>query len=380
MSKHLIPITIISGYLGSGKTTLIQHILKCKENRRIGIIVNDFSELNIDEKLIRNSIHFTEEDKLISLADGLISGSLSERLNDAIYNLANSKEVDLILVESSGIARPDKIAQAVSDGETSKGKLLSENTVLDTTVTIVDGYRLLQQFTPENGRFNDTFNDSNILIINQIEFCDVLLFNKADLLTKEEKTYLLNMVKKLQPDAKFIESTFSQVPLSSVIETKLYNKEKTIRQFNNVDIENEANTYGITSFVYRRRAPFHPERFDEWLNQWPKEVSRCKGVIWVVTQPNTVIKISQAGRAMDIIPSGYWIASLKKWEVEKLFTIREGLKEIWDQEYGDRMIELVFIGRGMNKEKIVEELDNCLVQKGESIVALTDPFLVTEES
>lgn len=243
----------------------------------------------------------------------------------AVNQLTKSQAVDYILIESSGIAQPDLIAKSIARGETILGEKLKEFCRLDTLVSVVDAFRLLQQFTPENGRFNMEFQSSNQVIINQIECCDVLLFNKIDLISPEEKKYLLSLIRQIQPHAKIVESTFCQFPISHVLNTHLFDEKTSFRQIashldNSSQIEKEL---AIQSFVYCRREPFHPERFDAWLNRWPKEIIRCKGVVWFVTQPNNAIKISQSGRAIDTSHSGYWIASLKQWEVEQMMKIRK---------------------------------------------------------
>ncbi|MFC6465126.1 CobW family GTP-binding protein [Marinilactibacillus sp. GCM10026970] len=259
--QSIIPITVVSGYLGSGKTTLIKHILKCKESKRIGIIVNDFAEINLDEQTLLKDPFFTAQDQIISLKDGSISGRLREQLVEAVYKMAASQEVDVILIESTGIGQPDKIAKALSKGGTDKGQQLSEVARLDTNVTIVDGFRLLQQFSPENGQFDEDYTESNLLIINQIEFCDVLIFNKTDLLEEKDKTELICLVKEIQPNTAFYETQFSQVTIQSVIHTKRFDEKQTIKQFDQVNRyeKNSENELGIESFVYRRREPFHPE-------------------------------------------------------------------------------------------------------------------------
>jgi G3E family GTPase len=371
-----LPITVISGYLGSGKTSLLLHLLKCKEQRRIGIIVNDVAEVNVDAKIIEKSPYFTEEDQLIPLQAGSISSDLSEELIEAVANLAKSQRVDYILVESSGIAQPDLIANYLSQGTTRQQEPLNQFCYMDTMVSVVDAYRLLQQVIPENGKFNEEFQNSNQLIMHQIEFCDVVLFNKIDLIQEKEKQYLSALIKSINPHVAIIESTYCQVPVRKVMDTQLFNQQKAFDYFehNPVIAQQENSEFTVQTFVYRRRAPFHPERFDAWLNHWPKEVIRCKGVVWFGTQPENVINISQAGRAMDITHSGYWIATLKNWEIEKMKTIRQHLTDIWDDYYGDRMIELVFIGTNLNQQKMIHELDECLMKEEETIVGLKDPF------
>ena len=312
-----IPVTVISGYLGSGKTSLILHLLKCKEDKRIGIIVNDVAEVNVDAKIIEKSPFFTEQDRLVALQDGSISGNLSEQLIEAVADLVKAQCVDYLLIESSGIAQPDLIAKYLTNGETRANEKLNQFCRLDTLVSVVDSYRLLQQFMPAKGKFDQDFQTSNQVIINQIEFCDVLLFNKTDLIRVEEQKYLLSLVKEIQPEAEIIESTYCQVPIRNVLDTHLFHAEAAFDRFENKSTTSKKieTDFAVQTFVYRRRAPFHPERFDAWLDRWPPEIIRCKGVVWFVTQPNHVITISQAGRSMDITHSGYWIASLKKWEI-----------------------------------------------------------------
>ncbi|MCC5890530.1 MAG: GTP-binding protein [Alkalibacterium sp.] len=248
-------------------------------------------------------------------------------------------------------------------------------------ITIADAQRLAQQFDPEIGKYNHEFLDSNQLIIKQIEYCDILLFNKLDLVADREKQYLTNLLRTLQPNARFIETTFSQVSQEQIIDTYLFDSTKPLLEDDDTDDlsdrkDTEAGDLGIESFVYRRRRPFHPARFDAWLDRWPRQVSRCKGVMWLITQPDDVFKVSQSGRAMDIIPSGYWIASLKQWEIDKMFDIRPHLQDIWHERFGDRMIELVFIGKDMDKKHIIESLDQCLYLDTEVIPYQSDPFRI----
>ncbi|WP_042198837.1 CobW family GTP-binding protein [Paenibacillus camerounensis] len=374
-----VPVTVISGYLGSGKTTMLLHLLLCKEHLRIGLIVNDLAEVNVDAKTVEQSEFFTDKDRLVVMSSGSISSDLKRDLIEAVYYLAASGEVDLIIVEASGVALPQLIANTIINGVTRDGMPLRTISRLDTNVTVVDGYRILGQFSSQDGMYNEDYADSNQLIINQIEFCDVLVFNKIDLLAQNEKEYLTSFIRKIQPRANFIETSFSRVIVKDVLNTGLFDESNGIQDFLDTEdlsefVENEADQLGIHSFVYRRREPFHPVRFDEFLDRWPREVTRCKGVMWLITQAETVFKISQSGRAMDIIPAGYWIAALSPDEIKQLFDAREGLKDIWDVRFGDRMIELVFIGKNMNKEQIIRELDACLVQEDESVDNNEDPF------
>ncbi|GAJ26189.1 metal chaperone [Liquorilactobacillus sucicola DSM 21376 = JCM 15457] len=307
MSKK-IPITVISGYLGAGKTTLILHLLKCKMNKRIGIVVNDLASVNVDKKAICNSPYFSEADRLIPITDGTISNKHRQKLIDAVYDLAASGAVDLILVESSGVVQPDIVAACIVKGRTSTAQELDKVCYLDTNVTIVDGFRILQQFLPGQGKYNQNFVESNQLIVKQIEFCDVLLFNKIDLLTLEQKNYLQEIVRQIQPTAKFYATKFSQIAVAKVIQTHLFNAQSSLNERNLSDPlrllnQNAEPLLKIDSFVYRRRRPFHPQRFNSWLDRWPPEITRCKGVMWLQTQPPECLLSHNLG--------GQWTLSLQ---------------------------------------------------------------------
>lgn len=374
-----IPITVLSGYLGSGKTTLLLNILQHRKPLRLGIVVNDMAEINIDAKTIRQSPHFTEKDRLIALTGGSISAGLIDDLQDAIYKLAVSGDVDYIIVEASGISRPQWIAKKLIGGKNQDGVRLNTIVRVDTMVTIADGDRLMNQLSPDNGMYNNDYTAANQLIISQIEFCDVLILNKTDLLKTDESAYLESFIRTVQPQARFIKTAFSHVASDEVIDTHRFDEKQSIPDFDDTEDLNrfhghEIDQSGIKSFVYRRRFPFHPTRFNAWLDRWPREIIRCKGVMWLATQPATVFKISQSGRAMDIISAGYWIAVLKPDEIKKMCATRDGLKKIWDPRFGDRMIELVFIGTNIDQQQIISDLDDCLYQDGEIVDPLHDPF------
>ncbi|MCO7127864.1 GTP-binding protein [Sporolactobacillus shoreicorticis] len=375
-----VPVTIFSGFLGSGKTTLLLHLLQHRSpNKRIGLIINDMAEVNIDEKTIRRSPFFTADDRLIALTGGSISTDLVSALQRAVYELASSKKVDLILIETSGISRPQLVVKKLVRGKNQNGKMIRDVARVDTTITVVDAARLASLLTPEQGTFDAAYVDTNQLIMNQIDFCNVLIINKTDQLSADSLAYLQNAAQALQPEAHLIMTTFGRVAPEALINTHRFDERQTIPDADDTEElsvlqQNEAAQIGIRSFVYRRRHPFHPLRLDAWLDQWPKEIIRCKGVMWLATQPTTVFKVSQSGRAMDIVPVGYWIAMLKPDEIQKMFQIRKGLSDIWDPRFGDRMIELVFIGKGMDRDKIIKDLDYCLYQDGEAVAFQQDPF------
>ncbi|EXJ23071.1 putative metal chaperone, involved in Zn homeostasis, GTPase of COG0523 family [Alkalibacterium sp. AK22] len=374
--KH-IPVTVLSGYLGSGKTTYLLNALENRTHQRLGIIVNDFSQKNVDADIIKRSPYFKKTDVLIPLSDGSISSDLLPELEAALFQLALFENVDHIFIEASGVATPRTLAQLVTQAVNAENVKLSDLTHLRAMVTVVDSARISQQFDQKNGKYNHAFLDSNQLIINQIEYCDLLVLNKLDLVTKKDRQYILDLLQTLQPSAQLIQTTFSQVSTDLLFDTQLFDhSQKLLDDWDTEDLsqrERQARG-GIESFVYHRRRPFHPERLDAWLDRWPQAVTRCKGVLWLITQPETVIKISQSGRAMDIVPAGYWIASLKTWEIEKMFDVRPHLKDIWHERFGDRMTELVFIGKDMDKDLITEGLDQCLYRDDENPADIQDVF------
>lgn len=374
-----IPVTLLSGYLGSGKTTLLLHLLHDARDKRIGIVVNDLAATNIDAKTIQQSQDFTDNDKLVAISGGSIGSDYRQSFCDAIYTLANSGTIDLLVVEASGIARPQLAAKAIARGRNSEGRTLCTVCRLDTTVTIVDALRLNDVFNPTNGRFDDHFVTTNQIISDQIEFCDVLVLNKTDLITKRKRDDMKALLRVIQPKAMLIETTFSRMQSKDVLFTRRFDEQQPILDSDDTESldrysGNEAKAAGIHSFIYRRRLPFHPLRFDRWLDTWPPVITRCKGVMWLATQPTVVFKLSQAGRAMDLIPAGYWIAALKPDEIAEMRRVRRSLNAIWHPLFGDRMIELVFIGHGMNEPQIVAGLDGCLLRAGEPIDARCDPF------
>ncbi|GIP14687.1 putative metal chaperone YciC [Paenibacillus montaniterrae] len=373
MNKR-IPVTVLSGYLGAGKTTILNHVLHNREGLKVAVIVNDLSEVNIDGGIIKQGGGLSRtEEKLVEMSNGCICCTLREDLLQEVQRLASDYELDYILIESTGIGEPIPVAQTFTYVDEDLGIDLSQLCRLDTMVTVVDAYSFWHNFSSGESLLDrkqaiDEQDEREVvdLLIDQIEFCDVLILNKCDLVSEEELNKLEGIIAKLQPRAKIIRSSHGKVAPQEILNTGRFNFEEAsqsagwLYELNNEHTP-ETEEYGISSFVFERKRPFHPERLMNWMGEWHEQIVRAKGIVWLASRNDMAQSLSQAGPSISFGPAGQWVAALPQAIQKRILDDEPELAQGWHPQFGDRLNKLVLIGIEMDKQAITAELDECLL-------------------
>ncbi|TNJ63230.1 GTP-binding protein [Paenibacillus hemerocallicola] len=374
-----IPVTVLSGYLGAGKTTVLNHVLNNRNGLKVAVIVNDLSEVNIDAGLIKEGGGLSRtNEKLVEMSNGCICCTLREDLLREVEKLAKEGRFDYILIESTGVGEPVPVAQTFTYIDEEHGIDLTRFCRLDCMVTVVDAYRFWHDFSSgetllerDQAVGEDDTREVVDLLIDQIEFCDVLLLNKCDKVDEDDLVELEAVLRKLQPRAKLLRTVQGQVDPSTILNTGLFDFDEAsssagwIKELEKPVHTPETEEYGISSFVYERNKPFHPERLMQWMSDWPEEIVRAKGMVWLATRNDMAQNLSQAGPSIQFGPAGYWVAALPEEEKRRLMAEDDALRNEWDPVYGDRINKVVLIGIGMDRARLSASLDGCLLTDDE---------------
>ena len=372
------PVLLLTGYLGSGKTTLLNRILKNEKGIRFAVIVNDIGEVNIDASLIQQGgVVGQGDDSLVALQNGCICCTLKMDLVKQLNDIINTKRFDYIVIEASGICEPAPIAQTISTYPQLVAPSAMKNGAarLDAIVTVVDALRMRDEFglgdhlQQEHGE-----EDLASLVIQQIEFCNIILLNKASEISPDDLAHLTAVIKEIQPQALIMPCDYGDIDLDKILNTHLFDFDKVatsarwieaMEDDDDESLENEesgeALEYGIQTFVYRRRLPFNLGSFDEFVStKWPKGVVRAKGICWFRDEPEPCYLFEQSGKQFNITNAGQWYATMPEDQLKEFMEQNPGVKKDWDEKFGDRMEKIVFIGQNLDRKAIEAELDKCL--------------------
>lgn len=404
-----IPVLLLTGYLGSGKTTLVNKILNNRRGIKFAVIVNDIGEVNIDADLIqKGGVVNQKDDSLMALQNGCICCTLKMDLVEQLRDITNMKRFDYIVIEASGICEPAPIAQTICSYPSMGPEFVKNGYAkLDCIVTVVDALRMLDEFSNGNDLMRGNLEEDDIenLLIQQIEFCNMILLNKADEVSGEDLNKLRQIIRALQPKAEIVECNYCDVPLDKILNTNMFDFDSVATSASWIsEIEGhheedehdehhhhehdehhhehehehehshhhhhhheheggEAEEYGIGTYVYYRRQPMVLGLFDDLVaRKWPKNIIRCKGICYFYDEQQTCYLFEQAGRQLSLSNAGQWYATMPADELAEMMEREPGLRRDWDDKYGDRMQKLVFIGQNLDKKEIARLLDDCLAE------------------
>ncbi len=401
MNIQSTPVLLLTGYLGSGKTTLLNRILNNKRGIRFAVIVNDIGEVNIDADLIeKGGIVGQKEESLVALQNGCICCTLKMDLVEQLRDITSQRRFDYIVIEASGICEPEPIAQTICSIPTMGPEYVKDGIpVVDSIVTVVDALRMKDEFGSGKNLLKPGLAEDDIenLVIQQIEFCNIILLNKASEVAPDELGRIREIIRAIQPKAEIIDCDYCDIDFSKILYTGMFDFDKVATSAAWIDqIENhhdddddddddehdhehhhhehhdhehhhhdhdegEAEEYGIGTFVYYRREPMNLGRFDEFVaRRWPNSIIRAKGVCWFLSEPDTCYIFEQAGKQVSLRDAGQWYATMPDDELLDFMRRNPDLQRDWDDTYGDRMQKLVFIGQHLDREAITAALDECL--------------------